>query len=69
MGYSDTDVAEYLYKKKPQIDSLVKYLCEDLTGACSTKPPKVPKVTDLTYSIVSEIWGCEAPFCSTGYIQ
>lgn len=43
MGYSDTDVAEYLYKKKPQIDSLVKYLCEDLTGACSTKPPKVPK--------------------------
>ncbi|CAI9100533.1 OLC1v1037657C3 [Oldenlandia corymbosa var. corymbosa] len=43
MGYSDTDVAEYLYKAKPDVDSLVKYLCKDLTGACSKKPPKVPK--------------------------
>ncbi|XP_027069457.1 uncharacterized protein [Coffea arabica] len=43
MGYSDTDVAEYLYKNKPQVDSLVKFLCKDLTGACSKKPPKVPE--------------------------
>ncbi|KAA8534872.1 hypothetical protein F0562_029912 [Nyssa sinensis] len=43
MGYSDTDVAEYLYKNKPRIDSLVNYLCNDLTKACSTKPPTVPK--------------------------
>ncbi|KAL3535646.1 hypothetical protein ACH5RR_004107 [Cinchona calisaya] len=43
MGYSDTDVAEYLYKNKPQVDSLVKFLCKDLTGACSKNPPKVPK--------------------------
>lgn len=43
MGYSDTDLAEYLYKSKPKIDSLVNYLCKDLTGACRTKPPPVPK--------------------------
>lgn len=47
MGYSDTDVAEYLYKKKPEINSLVNFLCNDLTEACSTKPPPVPKVTKL----------------------
>ncbi|KAK7245513.1 hypothetical protein RIF29_40359 [Crotalaria pallida] len=43
IGYSDTDVAEYLYKSKPDVDSLVNYLCKDLTKACSTKPPPVPK--------------------------
>ncbi|KAK9274698.1 hypothetical protein L1049_021949 [Liquidambar formosana] len=43
MGYSDTDVAEYLYKNKPQIESLVKFLCKDLTKACSSKPPPLPK--------------------------
>lgn len=43
IGYYDTDVAEYIYKKKPQINSLVKYLCKDLTEACSKKPPPVPK--------------------------
>ncbi|QCD83607.1 hypothetical protein DEO72_LG2g3953 [Vigna unguiculata] len=43
MGYSDTDVAEYLYSSKPDIDSLSNYLCKDLTKACSTKPPPVPK--------------------------
>ncbi|KAI9119030.1 hypothetical protein K1719_009705 [Acacia pycnantha] len=43
IGYSDTDVAEYLYKSKPDIDSLLKYFCKDLTEACSTKPPPVPK--------------------------
>ncbi|XP_042510073.1 uncharacterized protein LOC122085647 [Macadamia integrifolia] len=43
MGYSDTDVAEYLFKAKPQIDSLVNYLCHDLTKACSVKPPPLPK--------------------------
>ncbi|CAN6680887.1 unnamed protein product [Malus baccata var. baccata] len=43
LGYSDTDVAEYLYTSKPDLGSLVNYLCKDLTKACSTKPPPVPK--------------------------
>ncbi|XP_027359064.1 nucleophosmin [Abrus precatorius] len=43
IGYSDTDVAEYLYSSKPDVDSLLSYLCKDLTKACSTKPPPVPK--------------------------
>ncbi|OVA11776.1 Saposin B [Macleaya cordata] len=43
MDFSDTDVAEYMYKSKPQIDSLVNYLCNDLTKACSVKPPLLPK--------------------------
>lgn len=44
IGYSDTDVAEYIYSRKPQLDVLVNYLCKDLTKACSKKPPPVPKV-------------------------
>nr|DAD28084.1 TPA_asm: hypothetical protein HUJ06_029552 [Nelumbo nucifera] len=44
MGYSDTDVAEYLFKAKPLIDALVKFLCNDLTKACAIEPPPVPKV-------------------------
>lgn len=51
LGYSDTDVAEYLYKSKPDIDSLVNYLCKDLTTACSAKPPPVPKVTAFLVDI------------------
>ncbi|KAL9224723.1 hypothetical protein vseg_000732 [Gypsophila vaccaria] len=43
VGYSDTDVAEYIYSRRPQLDSLVNYLCKDLTKACSKKPPPVPK--------------------------
>lgn len=43
IGYYDTDVAEYMYKKKPQMHSLTKFLCKDLTEACNTKPPPVPK--------------------------
>ncbi|KAF6138192.1 hypothetical protein GIB67_011032 [Kingdonia uniflora] len=43
MGYSDTDVAEYMFKSKPQIESLVKFLCNDLTKACSVQPPPLPK--------------------------
>ncbi|CAI0628420.1 unnamed protein product [Linum tenue] len=43
MGYSDTDVAEYMYSSKPQLDQLVNHLCKDLSGACSKKPPPVPK--------------------------
>ncbi|PIA64410.1 hypothetical protein AQUCO_00100115v1 [Aquilegia coerulea] len=43
MGYSDTDVAEYMFKSKPQIETLVDYLCSDLTKACSVKPPPLPK--------------------------
>lgn len=44
MGYSDTDVAEYLYNKKPQIEPLTDLLCNKLSKACTTKPPPVPKV-------------------------
>lgn len=43
VGFSDTDIAEYVYARKPQLDSLVNYLCKDLTEACSKKPPPVPK--------------------------
>ncbi|XP_031252383.1 uncharacterized protein LOC116110305 [Pistacia vera] len=43
MGYSDTDVAEYVYTSRPDIESLVNFLCKDLTKACSRKPPPVPK--------------------------
>ncbi|CAM8889638.1 unnamed protein product [Rhodiola kirilowii] len=43
MGYSDTDVAEYLYTNKPKVESLANFLCKDLTKACSKKPPPVPK--------------------------
>ncbi|XP_076924781.1 uncharacterized protein LOC143587355 [Bidens hawaiensis] len=43
IGYYDTDVAEYIYQKKPTLSSLVKFLCKDLTKACNTKPPPVPK--------------------------
>ncbi|KAL2930207.1 Elongation factor Ts, partial [Bienertia sinuspersici] len=43
VGFSDTDIAEYLYARRPQLKSLVNYLCKDLTGACSKKPPPVPK--------------------------
>ncbi|KAL5975591.1 hypothetical protein ACLOJK_019916 [Asimina triloba] len=43
MGYYDTDVAEFLYKSKLQLDSLVNFLCDDLSKACSVKPPPVPK--------------------------
>lgn len=61
MGYSDTDVAEYLYTSKPQIDSLVNFLCKDLTKACSTKPPPVPKViafwTNTLGDLFMPFWG------------
>ncbi|KAJ4958515.1 hypothetical protein NE237_025626 [Protea cynaroides] len=43
MDYADTDVAEYMFKAKPQIDSLVNVLCHDLTKACSVKPPPLPR--------------------------
>lgn len=44
-GYTDTDIAEFIYSSKPSIDSLVNYLCKDLTDSCRKKPPPVPKVT------------------------
>lgn len=44
IGYSDTDVAEYMFKSKPDLVSLVNHLCKDLTDACSKKPSPVPKV-------------------------
>lgn len=43
MGYADTDVAEFVYKKKPSADQLVKFLCKDLSEACVVDPPPVPK--------------------------
>ncbi|KAJ8751080.1 hypothetical protein K2173_016261 [Erythroxylum novogranatense] len=43
MGYSDTDIAEFIYASKPDTESLVNYLCKDLTKACSKRPPPVPK--------------------------
>ncbi|XVF88693.1 hypothetical protein PTKIN_Ptkin19aG0070800 [Pterospermum kingtungense] len=42
MGYSDTDVAEYIYTSKPDIEALANYLCKDLTKSCKTKPPPLP---------------------------
>lgn len=43
IGYHDTDVAEYLFKSKAQSSALLKFLCNDLSKACSVKPPPVPK--------------------------
>ncbi|KAF2543522.1 hypothetical protein F2Q68_00029265, partial [Brassica cretica] len=43
IGYSDTDVAEYIYKSKPDLASLVNHLCKDLTDACTKNPPPLPK--------------------------
>lgn len=43
MDYFDIDVAEYLYKTKPDLESLKSFLCKDLTKVCSKAPPPVPK--------------------------
>ncbi|KAK8931143.1 hypothetical protein KSP39_PZI016137 [Platanthera zijinensis] len=43
IGYSDTDVAEFVFSSKPSRESLVKYLCNDLSRACTVKAPPVPK--------------------------
>ncbi|KAJ4811696.1 Cell cycle protein GpsB [Rhynchospora pubera] len=43
MGFADTDVGEFFYKKRPTINELVNYLCHDLSEACSVKTPPVPK--------------------------
>ena len=58
MGYSDTDVAEYIYTSKPDIESLVNYLCKDLTKACKTKPPPLSKVIGFTILYCSLIILC-----------
>ncbi|XP_031479723.1 uncharacterized protein LOC116250261 [Nymphaea colorata] len=42
MGYHDTDVAEFVFKSKPQLNQLINYICKDLSKACSSKPPPVP---------------------------
>jgi hypothetical protein len=47
MGFADTDVAEFFYKKQPSVEELVNYLCHDLSEACSVKTPLVPKVIYL----------------------
>ncbi|KAJ4788703.1 tRNA (Mo5U34)-methyltransferase [Rhynchospora pubera] len=43
MGFADTDVGEFFYKKGPTINELVNYLCHDLSEACSVMTPPVPK--------------------------
>ncbi|KAJ3686456.1 hypothetical protein LUZ61_015620 [Rhynchospora tenuis] len=43
VGFADTDVGEFFYKKRPTINELVNYLCHDLSEACSVKTPPVPK--------------------------
>ncbi|CAA7406702.1 unnamed protein product [Spirodela intermedia] len=43
MGYSDTDVAEFIFTSKPSLDSLVKFLCHEISKSCIKKPPPVPK--------------------------
>ncbi|XP_020599701.1 uncharacterized protein LOC110039089 [Phalaenopsis equestris] len=43
MGYSDTDVAEFVFSSKPSLDSLINFLCNDLSKACVVKAPPVPK--------------------------
>lgn len=35
MDYFDMDVVEYLYKNKPDLDSLTSSLCKDLSKACN----------------------------------
>lgn len=47
MGFADTDVAEFFYKKRPSSDELMNYVCHDLSEACSVKIPPVPKVIYL----------------------
>ncbi|KAG6490881.1 hypothetical protein ZIOFF_052211 [Zingiber officinale] len=42
MGYSDTDVAEFVYSTRPSVDELVNFLCKDLSKACSVKPLPLP---------------------------
>ncbi|XP_020262471.1 LOW QUALITY PROTEIN: uncharacterized protein LOC109838431 [Asparagus officinalis] len=43
IGYSDTDVVEFVYKHRPSVDKLANVLCKDLSDACSKSPPPVPK--------------------------
>ncbi|VFQ81375.1 unnamed protein product [Cuscuta campestris] len=44
MDYCDTDVAEYLYNNNNlELDSLVNFLCKDLSKACNKTPPPLPK--------------------------
>ncbi|XP_008782493.2 uncharacterized protein LOC103702007 [Phoenix dactylifera] len=43
MGYADTDVAEFFFKARPSVDLLVKFLCNDISKACSVKPPPIPE--------------------------
>lgn len=54
MDYSDTDVAEYLYKSKSDLDSLKSFLCKDLTKVCSKAPPPVPKVMSSFMTLTSK---------------
>ncbi|KAK8941616.1 hypothetical protein KSP40_PGU004679 [Platanthera guangdongensis] len=58
IGYSDTDVAEFVFSSKPSRESLVKYLCNDLSRACIVKAPPVPKVL-----------ACLSAFCISASFQ
>ncbi|GJP39701.1 hypothetical protein CLOM_g24045 [Closterium sp. NIES-68] len=43
IGDYDTDIAERIFNDEPSQSSLQRYLCHDLSKACSTKPPPVPE--------------------------
>lgn len=43
MGYLDTDVAEFMFKKSADTDKLSEFLCKDLSKSCRGKIPPVPK--------------------------
>ncbi|KAG0499869.1 hypothetical protein HPP92_004560 [Vanilla planifolia] len=43
MDYSDTDVAEFVFKSKPSLDLLVDFICNDLSKSCAVKAPPVPE--------------------------
>ncbi|KAG6531115.1 hypothetical protein ZIOFF_004886 [Zingiber officinale] len=42
LGYTDTDVAEFVYSTRPSVDQLINFLCKDLSKACSVKPHPLP---------------------------
>ncbi|KAH7284251.1 hypothetical protein KP509_34G045100 [Ceratopteris richardii] len=43
IGYHDTDVAEFMFKRTVTVEELSNFLCKDLTESCRGKIPAVPK--------------------------
>lgn len=52
MGEHDTDVAEYLYKAGSTRAGVMKLLCKDLSKACVSKLPPLPKVVQVTHKLI-----------------